>query len=543
MKFLITIMFGMIFPALFAQQIKREMIIRKKYLNLPIESSQKQQKMVLKIPGHEDRDFVIRLSEGRPDYWVFNDVSDFLGKTIEILYPQEVEGINDIYQSDEIEGADSLYKERNRPQFHFTTKRGWTNDPNGLVYYKGEYHLFYQHNPYERKWENMHWGHAVSKDLLHWTELPIVLYPDKLGVMASGSAVVDISNTSGFQSGKEALIVAAYTCTSPDKQVQCIAYSNDCGRTFTKYTGNPVIDSKEKWNTINSRDPKIFWHKETNRWIMALYEKTGISFYNSFNLKDWFFQSHIGGFIECPELFELAVDGNPKNKKWVLYGAAGTYLIGSFDGKTFTSETDKLCYFRGNMYAAQTYNNVPDGRRIQIGWGQIEQKGMPFNQMMLFPTELSLRSTRDGIRMFSEPIREIGRLHGKVQKWENLSSEELNEKLKSVRGNTFHIKMRIKLEDGGNFQFLYNGNPILTYSIGDHYLNNAFYGGDKIEDLTFYYEVLIDKTSIELFADHGKFSIISPQEAPKNGNGFEFNNWSKLLIEDFEIYEIKSIWE
>lgn len=153
-----------------------------------------------------------------------------------------------IYQDDVIAGQDSLYKEKNRPQFHFTTRRGWINDPNGLVYHNGEYHLYYQHNPYEREWENMHWGHAASTDLVHWKELPVALFPDEHGTMFSGSAVIDDKNTAGFNQKGTAAMIIAYTADSPEKQVQCIAYSLDNGRTFVKYEGNPIIDSKHIWN-------------------------------------------------------------------------------------------------------------------------------------------------------------------------------------------------------------------------------------------------------------------------------------------------------
>ncbi|MDR1864118.1 MAG: glycoside hydrolase family 32 protein [Bacteroidales bacterium] len=545
MKFKTAILFLLTSSATFAQEVEREIYIQKKYLNFPVQSSRKRQEMTLRQTKTEDRKFVIRLSDGKPDYWVFSDVSDFIGKRIQIAYPEDVKGFHEIYQSDEINGSDSLYREKNRPKFHFTTRRGWINDPNGLLHANGEYHLFYQHNPYERSWENMHWGHAASKDLLHWAELPEALYPDTLGTMFSGSAVVDERNTSGFKTGKNDVIVAAYTAHGRGTEVQCIAYSNDRGRTFTKYAGNPVIDSGEKWNTRNLRDPKIFHHRPSGKWVMALFEKTGISIYHSDNLKEWTYQSHISGFWECPDLFELPVDGNPSNTKWVLYGASGTYLIGTFDGKTFTPETDKLCYVRGNLYAAQTFNHIPekDGRRIQIGWGNIDQPGMPFNSMMTFPTELTLRSTREGVRMFSEPVREIEQLYGKSYSWKNLTPEEANRQLRAVGGDAFRIQMKVRILDGADFQLSYNGNSLLHYDMNRNNLNGEFYGGSRIETLTFYYDVLIDKTVAEIFADHGRFSLVNPLPSAKNGNGFEFRQGSSEIgIEEIHIHEIRSVW-
>ena len=533
------------FSPIFTQEAKREIKITKKYLNIPIQSLQERQLMTFETGGKKVREFVIRLNKDRPDYWVFSDVSDLMGETLIITYPEKVKGLMEIYQSDHIASADSLYKETNRPQFHFTTIRGWNNDPNGLVYYDGEYHLFYQHNPYEIDWQNMHWGHAVSKDLIHWQELPDALYPDELGMMFSGSAVVDFNNTSGFQTGEEKPIIAAYTADRPERQVQCIAYSNDRGRTFNKYEDNPVIDSKEKWNSSDTRDPKIFWHVDSKKWVMVLFEKDGHSFYNSDDLKSWTYQSHIGGFWECPELFQLPVDGNKDNKKWVIYGASGTYMIGEFDGQKFKPETEKLNYLSGKMYAAQTYNNIPEsgGRRIQIGWGQITHPGMPFNQMMTFPTELTLRTTRNGIRLFSEPIQEIEILHKKSYYLSNLSKDEANAKLKSLKGDLFHIKMKVKLLEKVEFRFMMDGNSIANYNFNHNLLNGTFYGGDQIENMTISLELLIDRTSVEIFADNGRFSIIESLPEQKNYNGFEFETErSDINIINLEVHELKTIW-
>src|SRR5690606_22830829 len=174
-----------------------EIKITKKYLNFPISHTQDRAKMTFHVNGQPDLSVVLRLAPDEPDYWVFKDVSHLKGKTVKITYDGNDKGLSKIHQDDVIAGQDTLYKEQNRPQFHFTTRRGWINDPNGLVYHNGEYHLYYQHNPYEREWENMHWGHAVSKDLIHWKELPTALFPDQHGTMFSGSAVVDYDNTAG----------------------------------------------------------------------------------------------------------------------------------------------------------------------------------------------------------------------------------------------------------------------------------------------------------------------------------------------------------
>lgn len=533
-------------PILGAQDsVSREVKITSKYLNIPV--SMDEDRSILKIlsNGNILREFAIRISNGVPDYWVFVDMTEFQDQTISLDYPKKASGIDQIYQANTIAGSDSLYKEKNRPQFHFTSKRGWNNDPNGLVYYDNEYHLFYQHNPYEIHWENMHWGHAVSNDLLHWKELGEALYPDDMGTIFSGTVVVDSQNTSGFQTGKEKPMIAAYTAHSRDNEVQCIAFSNDKGRTWSKYYGNPILDTKIKWNSKNLRDPKVFWHRETSKWVMVLFEKNGHSFYTSDDLKSWKFQSHLGGFWECPELFELSVDGDPKHTKWVLYGASGTYAIGDFNGKEFSIESGKHQYFSGKMYAAQTFNNIPkaDGRRIQIGWGQISHPGMPFNQMMLFPTELTLRSGRNGIRMYSEPIREISKLHKKSALWSEISLDRLNDHLAAITSDLLHLKMKIEIVEGIRFSLNFRGNEILHYSMNHNTLNGEFYESDQTQERTIYLEILIDKTSLEVFADHGKFSVIQELDVPTTNAALKLDDsGSKIKIHHFEIHELQSIW-
>ena len=251
--------------------------VTKRYLNLPVSQSVDRASMTYAVDGKQEQKFVIRLSD-QPDYWVFSDLSAYLGKTLTISYEGDAAGLSKIYQDDQIAGQDSLYQEQYRPQFHFTTRRDWINDPNGLVFYEGEYHLFYQHNPFEREWENMSWGHAVSKDLVHWEELAVALHPDEIGTMFSGSAVIDYENTSGFGEPGNPAMVAFYTNASPDRQVQSVAYSLDKGRTWIKYNdGKPVIDSKEIWNSVDTRDPRVFWYAPSKHWVMVLNERDGHS--------------------------------------------------------------------------------------------------------------------------------------------------------------------------------------------------------------------------------------------------------------------------
>lgn len=531
----------------------RTIIIEKNYLNLPVQLDQERDSMKILSNDKIIHEFEIRLSDGVPDYWVFIDVSDIKGDSLKIRFPKSVKGINAIYQSDEIAGADSLYKEKLRPQIHFTTRRGWNNDPNGMVHYDGEYHLFYQHNPYETNWGNMHWGHAVSKDLLHWEELPIALFPDEFGTMFSGSAVVDYNNTTGFNKGDTPAMVAIYTADlrKGDQEIgqsQGIAYSLDKGRTFTKYEGNPVIPSQRRFGSGHERDPKVFWYEPGEHWVLILHDALYYSIYNSKNLKDWEYQSSVeAGFWECPELFELAIDGNPNNKKWVMYGVSGIYLIGSFDGKTFTPETEMLRYNAGGMTAAQTFNDEPDGRRIQIGWGHAGFSGMPFAQTFTFPQEYSLETTAQGERLLIRPIREIEKLYTKSYNFtDEYIGDEINKKLSEITSPHLHIKVKYEIVNGITFGMDINGYTI-NYNVAWNKLNDTFM---PLKNRQLELEVIVDKTLIEVYANGGlMYWFANHNEGNLDDfyismirSGNKLNPDSKTLIRSLEIHELKSIW-
>jgi fructan beta-fructosidase len=519
--------------------------VSKHYLNLPVSHNIERANMRFEAEGIPELNFVIRLAPSRPDYWVFFDLSSYTGKVLKITYAGNPGGLSKIYQDDVIAGNDSLYREINRPQIHFNSRRGWNNDPNGLVYYEGEYHMFYQHNPFEREWENMSWGHAVSKDLIHWEELPVVLYPDELGAIFSGTAVIDYNNTSGFGKNGNPPMVAIYTANSPDNETQCIAYSLDKGRTFIKYAGNPVIDSKARWNSRDLRDPKVFWYQPSQNWVMVLFERDGNSIYTSENLKDWKYESHTSGFWECPQLFELEVDGKENNKRWVMYGASGTYMIGRFDGKQFIPESGKYYYGNGALYAAQTFNNIPvsDGRCIQIGWGRIQQPGMPFNQMMLFPTELTLRSTKEGLRLFNTPASEISMLHKKEYTWAELDSKKASEILQEFNDAvSIHILTTIKLSYATDAGISLYGQSIFRYDMNFNQINGAFYSPEDRTSMEITADIIIDKTSVEVFVDGGAFSYAIERKAnPENRDGFKFFG-NRIEVKSLKVYPMRSIW-
>lgn len=329
-----------------------------------------------------------------------------------------------------------FHDEMLRPQFHFTAHSNWLNDPNGLVRLGAENHLFFQHNPLGRDWGNMTWGHAVSTNFVQWTQLENALLPDRLGTMFSGSVVVDTGNTAGFQTGDDPALVAIYTAAGGASEEskgrrfsQCLAFSNDRGRTWTKYSGNPVLPATGD----GDRDPKVFWHAPSRRWVMPLYVgepdltrrmpdgkpvvRNTCQFFQSPDLKVW---TRTGTFdselYECPGLVELPVDGDPANRRWVLWGADGAYWIGRFDGRQFAAESARLTGdFGPHFYAAQAWDALPDQRVVLIGWMRGgEYPGMPFNQQMGFPVELTLQSTAEGVRLVKWPVPEIQTLFTSV---------------------------------------------------------------------------------------------------------------------------------
>lgn len=541
---LLAVLLGCVFPKADAQEVTLK--VTAPYLNLPVFHGVERSVMSLEVDGKTVRTFDIRLATGAPDYWVFCDMTPFKGKTVKITYAGNPAGLKQIYQAGQLAGHDSLYREKNRPRLHFTSRRGWNNDPNGLLYYEGEYHLFYQHNPYEREWGNMHWGHAVSRDLVHWEELPVALYPDRCGTAFSGSAVVDYDNTAGFNRGNTPAMIALYTADTPDKQVQCLAYSLDHGRTWEKYAGNPVIDSKVKWNSKDTRDPKVFRYAPNDEWVMVLNERDGHSIYTSTDLKDWTYSSHVTGFWECPELFELPVDGNPGHTKWVMYGASGTYMIGSFDGRTFTPEAGKYYYTTGSIYAAQTYTGIPsaDGRRIQIGWGRISHPGMPFNGIMLLPTELTLRTTKEGVRLFSYPVKEVDTLQGNGSGWTSLSAPEATDKLRAFsNADCLRIKFTLHLSHATDAGLNLFGQSLLRYDLNSNQVNGVFYSPEDRTSTDITADIILDRTSVEVFIDRGAYSYSMERRANDNNpEGFLF--WgNNIEVKHLEVYPMKSIWK
>jgi fructan beta-fructosidase len=525
-------------------EMTKKFRIEKQYINLPVRTGDKKKHMQLIIGDTIFDEFDIELADSLPEFYAFVDVSDFIGQEARLTVNSidrkskafDFISVND----DTIIGSHNLYNEPLRQQIHFSTRRGWINDPNGLVYYDGEYHLFYQHNPYGWGHGNMHWGHAISSDLVHWEEVSIALYPYQYNDWAfSGSAIIDTANTAGFKTGDVDVMIAAYTSTG---RGEALAFSNDRGRTFTDYVGNPVVKHR-------GRDPKIIWYAPGNCWVMAVYheedEKRWIAFYKSENLKEWAYQSKIEGYFECPEIFELSVDNDPFQTKWVLYAADGAYSIGTFNGKIFIPDGEKHKFNYGNcFYASQTFNNIPesDGRRIQIGWGRTATPNMPFNQCMLFPVELTLKSVKNDIIMFAEPVKEVENLHGEKWEWNNTSVEPEDNLFKDLTGELFHIIGELAVDGESTFEFMVHGTVIRydsrenTLSCLDNQIKLMPQNG-KI-----YLEILVDRNTVEIFCNHGLFYMPIVRDISKPyGIGF-YNKGGLVKINSLKVFELKSIW-
>lgn len=489
------------------------------------------------------------------------------------------------------------YTEKYRPQVHFTPDSMWMNDPNGMFYYEGEYHLFYQYYPDSNVWGPMHWGHAISKDLVHWEHLPIALYPDSLGYIYSGSAVVDWKNTSGL--GKDGVppLVAVFTYNDRvgemdgkiDYQTQGIAYSNDKGRTWTKYENNPVLTNP---GIKDFRDPKVRWYPPKQKWIMSLAVKDRISFYSSKDLKNWEHESDFqpelgayGGVWECPDLFPIK-DEVSGEEKWVLFvsinpgapnGGSGTqYFVGSFDGHEFTNENKNLYWldYGKDNYAGVTWSDIPeeDGRTLFIGWMSNWQYATKvpterWRSAMTVTRELKLKSEGEDLIVTSIPVNEFETLRKEIKTKEQLmilGSEKVFQEIKlpcefilefetinhSELNGVSEYGFSLQNEDGEEFIVFYNSakqeliinrdnSGVSDFSEDFNGLQYAPYQNKSAVE----FRVIVDWPSIEIFVDNGErvmTSLVFPKKNYDTINAFAKNGG--IAINKAVLYELKSIW-
>lgn len=434
-----------------------------------------------------------------------------------------------------------------RPNFHFTPYLHWMNDPNGLVYYKGEYHLFYQYNPGGNTWGPMNWGHAVSTDLFNWQDLSIALTPDNLGTIFSGSTVVDSLNTTGFKNGEESPIVAIYT-SAGISQSQSLAYSNDKGRNWTKFSNNPVLPNP---GVNDFRDPKVSWYAPLKKWIMTLATGNKISFYSSADLKNWSFESDFGigfgahgGVWECPDLFEMQVEGS-NLKKWVLLvsinpggpngGSATQYFIGDFDGKAFTTDSNTTSWvdYGTDNYAGVTYSNIPvdDGRRIMIGWmsnwnyaGSVPTTS--WRSTMTVPRVITLIQNETNFKLKFNPVDELKNYKNDLNVINQPANKNIDlEDNDIIKSGSYDLNFVADLSTSDSLKII-TGNILEKLTIifekksGTVIINRSHSG--KVNFSNFFKEninctslnlgtdqkldirMLVDKTSVELFWNHGE---------------------------------------
>ena len=455
-----------------------------------------------------------------------------------------------------------LYQEPYRPQYHYSTERNWMGEPTGLIWYEGAYHLYFQVNPNGTEPGYYHWGHAVSEDLVHWKHLPVAIFPDDLSeemekcTVGPGSIVVDEKNHLGLQDGNRKTLVAFYT------SLQCgqrIAYSQDGGSSWKKYSGNPVIAYDEN---EEASAPRVFWYKEGNHWVMAIYRKPenddrlrGISFYTSDNLKDWTYQSHLAGFRGAPEMVEMKVNNRPDEKRWILFEGDGSYVMGSFDGKSFLASSIRMkSDFGKNYYGTRIISGSKDNddRILQISWMKDgTYPDMPFSGQMTFPSELSLKMFNNGIYLIRQPAKEIEVLQGKKLTWENENLiPGLNSNLiKKAKGEQLRIKGQFDLKTCDSFGLMLRmgkkeTGTELMYNVKRQALTLL---GQTVSlepvDNKIYFDILIDRSSVEVYANNGR-AVITAVFNPAEGsdNYILYNTGGELLVDQLEIFELSTIW-
>jgi len=492
------------------------------------------------------------------------------------------------------------FQEKHRPQVHFSPAKNWMNDPNGLVYHNGEYHLFYQHYPEKPFWGPMHWGHAVSRDLVHWEHLPIALYPDSLGYIFSGSAVVDLQNTSGLGSDGNPPLIAFFTYHDPvaaeegrrnETQSQAIAYSTDNGRSWTKYAHNPVIKNP---GIPDFRDPKVIWHEETQKWVMSIAAGQVIQFYTSPNCIDWTYSGEFGegkgsheGVWECPDLFPLKVK-NTDETKWVLIvnvnpgapaGGSGTqYFVGEFDGRCFQTDQEVTLWmdFGKDNYAGVTWNNAPDERRILIGWmnnwqyaNEVPTEG--WRGAATFPRELGLEKVGNRYLLTSDPVPEIEKLYGKkvnLNKMMISGTESISDKIPFPKAPieitlTFDLANKTKMGFPNKYGITLKNSKGEYYTVGYDNIDRCFYvdrtraTGENfsssfpslhfapyiVREPEITWRMIIDVSSVELFAADGKAVItdlVFPSDIFDEIELFAENGRIEMI--GGTVSELNSIW-
>lgn len=555
----------------------------KKFLHLPVQDDAPEGKVniVINNKGQFAQSMNVRLAREKIDSYVPLDLSAYVDQNVSI----DIAGMpssslcwKELKMSDSF---DMTNKEKFRPVYHHTPAYGWMNDPNGMFYKDGVYHLYFQYNPYGSVWGNMHWGHSTSTDLMHWNFEGCAIVPDAWGAIFSGSCVVDHNNTAGFGKGA---VVAFYTSAKAtpwgDVQSQSMAYSLDNGKTFTKYEGNPILTSSEK----DFRDPKVFWYAPGKHWVMILAVGQHMEIYSSVNLKEWKKESEFGamqgahgGVWECPDLVEIPVEGT-REKKWVLIcnlnpggpfgGSAAQYFVGSFDGKKFVNESPtqtKWMDWGKDNYATVTWNNAPDGRCIALGWMSNWQyaNNVPTRQYRSANTlarDLTLYREGQELYLKSTPSSEVKKARGKKVSIPSFKVSEKHEMVNLFEEKQGAYEVEILIQNAGASKIAFcllndKGEKVSMY----YDLNRKQFVMDRSEsgkvdfskdfpavtvapvnvDKELTLRLFVDRSSIEAFGEDGKFvmtNLVFPSqpyvkmcfEADKNGYAVKSLNVYKL---------------
>lgn len=525
------------------EPVSKTIQVQERFLILPVSNSAGRSLLtVWDENGMRVCRFITTLADSveNADWWSFIDVSEYAGRHLTVELRDQPEGAKTlalISNAADVPRNEPLYREKLRPQFHFSQMQGWNNDPNGMVFWDGEYHLCWQSNPVGIRWENMTWGHAVSKDLVHWKELPIALRPwgddlpeDKrhpsmaVSHCFSGTAIpawdVPLSDPNDPSSRP---LLAAFTDTGAG---EALAVSEDKGRTW-KYDSVLVRH--------RGRDPQLIWLEKEKRWLIAVYEEIEeerlIAFYQSKDRKEWTRTGAISGFYECPNFYEMPVDGDPENTRWVLWAADGRYMTGHFDGKTFVPEhAEKHTLHRGNFYASLCFSNTP-GRLIQIGWAKIDipaEAKHTFNQTFTVPLELTLRKTPAGIRLFAEPVKELEILRQEKREFNGeFSLDGFGD------GQLYDVNVTLDADQDAELIF---GKDRVVWNAGRRDLNGM---GLRPRDGKIAFRVLIDRPMFEICANGGEAYLTSPrQDAGEPLGSMTFNGKGNV-----EIWSLKSIHE
>lgn len=556
----------------------------KKYLLLPVQENAPEGKVNIVINNELqlEQNINVRLAREKVDYYVPLDLSAYQGKTISI----DVAGMpssslcwKEIKLSDTFDFSN---REIYRPVYHHTPAYGWMNDPNGMFYKDGVYHLYFQYNPYGSMWANMTWGHSTSRDLTHWTYEGTAIVPDAWGAIFSGSCVVDHENTAGFGKGA---IVAFYTSAKStpwgDVQSESMAYSLDNGKTFTKYEGNPILTSSER----DFRDPKVFWYAPGKHWVMMLAVGQHMEIYSSVNLKDWKKESEFGamqgahgGVWECPDLVEIPVEGT-RQKKWVLIcnlnpggpfgGSAAQYFVGSFDGKTFVNESPTLTKWMDwgkDNYATVTWNNAPDGRCVALGWMSNWQyaNNVPTRQYRSANTiarDLTLYRVGEELYLKSTPSPEVKKARGeKVSKPSfNVAGEYEVASLLDDNKGAYEVELVIQNQGASKIafcllnekgekvsmyydlarrQFVMDRSESGTVDFSKDFPAVTVAPADTDKELTL--RLFVDRSSIEAFGEDGKFVMTNLVFPSLPYNKMRFTSDEKgYTVKSFKVYRLQ----